>query len=148
MQLHIFQPLSDYCPFTTQARNSRCPGINVIVWSVKYKISIRWHSFMSLSNPDGAIFYSAWFKYPSIWVCLQLNHPVNVQQPEKNLVFLDQWDKKQGDLLTPGRTTPDIDCKWYYMSVRAPSATSKQRRQYNYGWVLPCVRKLGVFLVL
>lgn len=118
--------LCDYCLFTPQSWYSRCPGINVIVWSVKCKISIRWHSFMSLSNPDGAIFYSAWFKYPSLWICLQLNHSVNVQQPEKKPVFWNQWDTKQGELLTPGETTPDFDCKWYYTSVRAQSPTSKQ----------------------
>lgn len=39
---------------------------------------------MSISNPDG--FFSARSKYPSLWVCLQLNHSVSVQQPEKNLL--------------------------------------------------------------
>lgn len=116
---------------------SRCPGVNVIVWNAKCKISIRWHSFMSLSNPDGGIFYSAWFKYPSLWVCLQLNHSVNVQQPEKNPVFWNRWDTKQGELLTPGKTTPDLDCKWYYTSVMAQSPTSKPRRQYNCDCFLP-----------
>lgn len=152
MKLHIFFLttclLYDYCLFALKSWYSRCPGINVIVWSVKCKISIRWDSFMSLSNPDGAIFYSKWFKYPSLWVCLQLNHSVNVQQPEKNPLFWYRWDTKQGELLTPGKTTPDLDCKWYYNVRRGSKSYIKGKQQYNCDGFLPCVRKSVVFWVL
>lgn len=133
--------------FTPHTKSCRCPGINVIVWSVKYKISITWLSFMSLSNPDGAIFYSAWFKYPSPRVCLQLNHWVNVQQPEKNLVCRNQWDKKQGELLTPGKTTLILTVN----DIIRPSGLRILHQSQGDNTTVagfPRVRKTGVFWVL
>lgn len=47
------------------------------------------------------------------------------------MLFYESVGHKQGELLTPGETTPDFDCKLHYTSIRAQSPTSKQRRQYN-----------------
>lgn len=105
----------------------KCPRSLCNCLKCKCKISITWRSFVSQSSPDG--FFSAWFKYPRPPVCLLLNPFFGggvARQPEKK----NKWSPgiggspKEGEPLTPAKTTPDFHCKWYYASIGAQGPTS------------------------